>query len=166
MGDCSSCLVLDDELNVLPISKGARGLKPLPGRSVGIAARPRPSTQMRPWLSTHSYCASHWGSRLHFVWWMGAGSLDEGVLSPAEVELRDLKASLQDMQPLGSLVGLAKTVDQAKAVIAFMEAVQVRMLAMIIIHHGMGREREVGAEETGGEEGRWALQCTPAMPAR
>lgn len=31
LGDCNSCLVLDDELNVLPLSKAARGLTALPG---------------------------------------------------------------------------------------------------------------------------------------
>lgn len=33
LGDCNSCLVLDDELNVLPLSKAARGLTALPGTS-------------------------------------------------------------------------------------------------------------------------------------
>lgn len=30
LGDCRSCLVCDDELNVLPLSSHARDIKPLP----------------------------------------------------------------------------------------------------------------------------------------
>lgn len=33
LADCHSCLVLDDELNVLPISKKSRALAALPGTS-------------------------------------------------------------------------------------------------------------------------------------
>eukprot|EP00624_Nannochloropsis_granulata_P004450 evm.model.NODE_3200_length_18072_cov_20.463037.3 len=61
LGDCDSCLVLDDELNVLPISKKSRALTALPG------------------------------------------ALDDGVLGVAEMELKELKESVTEMQPLGAL---------------------------------------------------------------
>lgn len=35
LGDCQSCLILDDELNVLPISAG-KSVKPLPPPAVTI----------------------------------------------------------------------------------------------------------------------------------
>ena len=39
-------------------------------------------------------------------------TLQEDSISPREQELRDLKDSLQDTQPVGSLVKCCKTLDQ------------------------------------------------------
>ncbi|XP_033646077.1 RNA cytidine acetyltransferase-like [Asterias rubens] len=52
----------------------------------------------------------------------------EDSLSPSDAELKDLKASLQDTQPVGSLVNCTKTVDQAKAVLKFVEAISEKTL--------------------------------------
>ncbi len=105
LADCHSCLVLDDELNVLPISKKSRGLTALPG------------------------------------------ALDDGVLGAAEVELKELKESVAEMQPLGALVTVAKTVDQAQAVVAFLEAVQeksLRTTVSLTASRGRGKSAAVG----------------------
>src|SRR5271163_1384800 len=77
LGSCESCLVVDDELNVLPIS-GGKNVLPLPPN-------------------------------------------DE--LAPVVEELKEIKASMAENQPVGTLMTLAKTVDQAKALLTFVEAI-------------------------------------------
>lgn len=101
LGSCESCLVVDDELNVLPIS-GAKTVKPLP---------PADDDE------------------------------DEAAnLSKEAKELRNLKESLQDVQPVGSLVNVAKTVDQAKAITTFVEALGEKSLrGTVTLTAGRGR---------------------------
>lgn len=88
LGSCESCLVVDDELNVLPIS-GANKVKalPLPGRDE-----------------------------------------EEENKTPAQKELDGIKESLRDTQPVGSLVQLARTNDQAKALLTFVDAIAEKTL--------------------------------------
>jgi N-acetyltransferase 10 len=97
LGSCDSCLVIDDEFNVLPIS-GGKGVKPLPPPDVD-----QPKT-------------------------------------PAQQELDDMKESLADTQPVGSLVSLAKTVDQAKALLTFVDAIAEKTLrSTVTLTAGRGR---------------------------
>ncbi|KAJ2556587.1 N-acetyltransferase 10 [Coemansia sp. RSA 1933] len=94
--DNKSCLVLDDELNVLPISLG-KSVKPLP---------PKKSTEQ----------------------------------SAREQELASLKASLADTQPIGGLVARAKTLDQAKAIMTFVDAISEKSLRTTVsLTAGRGR---------------------------
>jgi N-acetyltransferase 10 len=96
LGSCENCLVVDDELNVLPIS-GGKHVKPLPPR-------------------------------------------DDDEMQPKEVELRDLKESLSDVQPAGSLVSLAKTVNQAQAILTFIDAISEKSLSLTVtLTAGRGR---------------------------
>lgn len=83
LGRCESCLVIDDELNVLPIS-GGRAVKPLP-----------PTEESK---------------------------------SAEELELVKIKERLRDTQPVGSLVQLARTKDQAEALITFVDAISAKTL--------------------------------------
>ena len=85
LGSCDSCLVIDDELNVLPIS-GGKGVKALPPPDLD-----QPKTE-------------------------------------SQRELEGLKESLQDTQPVGSLVNLARTIDQAKALLTFVDAIAEKTL--------------------------------------
>ncbi|EKU20259.1 N-acetyltransferase 10 [Nannochloropsis gaditana CCMP526] len=104
LADCRTCLVLDDELNVLPISTKSRALVAGPG-------------------------------------------VDQGAIGAAEAALSDLKESVAEMQPLGALVSLARTVDQAKAVISFLEAVQdkaLRTTVSLTASRGRGKSAAVG----------------------
>uniref|UniRef100_A0A3B3ZVH0 TmcA/NAT10 N-terminal domain-containing protein n=1 Tax=Periophthalmus magnuspinnatus TaxID=409849 RepID=A0A3B3ZVH0_9GOBI len=71
LASCKNCVVIDDQLNILPISSQMANIKPVP-----------PKTQ------------------------------DD--LPPHEQELKDLKESLQDTQPVGVLVDCCKTMDQNK----------------------------------------------------
>ncbi|CCH40956.1 putative killer toxin resistant protein [Wickerhamomyces ciferrii] len=96
LGSCENCLVVDDELNVLPIS-GGKHVKPLPPK-------------------------------------------DDDELSPKAQELQTLKQSLEDVQPAGSLVSLAKTVNQAQAILTFVDAISEKTLrSTVALTAGRGR---------------------------
>ncbi|KAI8837801.1 GNAT acetyltransferase 2-domain-containing protein [Chytridium lagenaria] len=103
LGNCDTCLLLDDELNVLPISAG-RHIKALP-------------------------------------------RTDIVSLTPAQQELADLKASLADTQPIGSLVSVAKTLDQARAILTFVEAIAektLRTTVALTAARGRGKSAALG----------------------
>ncbi|KAI9834790.1 MAG: killer toxin resistant protein [Sarea resinae] len=105
LGSCDSCLVVDDELNVLPIS-GGKNVKPLPP--------PNPE--------------------------------DEGK-SKSKVELDGIKESLADTQPVGSLVTLARTTDQAKALLTFVDAIAektLRSTVTLTAARGRGKSAALG----------------------
>jgi N-acetyltransferase 10 len=67
LSSCDDCLILDDELNVLPLSRG-KNITPLE---------------------------------------------DGQLVSPSSTELKELQESLAETKPIGELVKLAKTIDQA-----------------------------------------------------
>ncbi|CCG84352.1 protein of unknown function [Taphrina deformans PYCC 5710] len=88
-------LVVDDELNVLPVS-GARNVKLLP---------PAETTETKE-----------------------------------DAELKSLKKTLEDTQPAGALVSNARTLDQAKAVLTFIDAIAEKTLrSTVALTAGRGR---------------------------
>ncbi|AGO10706.1 AaceriAGR346Cp [[Ashbya] aceris (nom. inval.)] len=96
LGSNENCLVVDDELNVLPIS-GGKNVTPLPPR-------------------------------------------EEDEVTPKQQELNDLKESLEDVQPAGSLVALSKTVNQAQAILTFIDVISEKSLnATVALTAGRGR---------------------------
>lgn len=96
LADCKNCLVVDDQLSVLPIS-GARHVKRLPPK-------------------------------------------DDEEISSKEQDLKDLKESLADTQPAGSLVSLSKTVNQAEAILRFIDAIAEKTLnSTVALTAGRGR---------------------------
>jgi N-acetyltransferase 10 len=104
LGSCKSCLVIDDELNVLPISGGK-----------GVEALLPPD-------------------------------LDQPK-SAAQLALEELKESNQDVQPVGSLIKLARTVDQAKALVTFIEAITektLRSTVTLTAARGRGKSAALG----------------------
>ncbi|KAH0832443.1 hypothetical protein AYO21_05130 [Fonsecaea monophora] len=105
LGNCESCLVVDDELNVLPIS-GGKNVQPLPP----------PSSEA------------------------------ERVL-PNQKELKEIKDSLADSRPVGPLITLAKTVDQAKALLTFVDAISektLRSTVTLTAARGRGKSAALG----------------------
>lgn len=103
LGSCESCLVIDDEMNVLPISGG---------KSVVQNKEPKSEEE-----------------------------------TPQAQELRGIKESLADTQPVGSLVTLAKTTDQAKALLTFVEAISEKTLASTVAltaARGRGKSAALG----------------------
>eukprot|EP00596_Hydrurales_sp_CCMP1899_P009732 CAMPEP_0119043946 /NCGR_PEP_ID=MMETSP1177-20130426/27152_1 /TAXON_ID=2985 /ORGANISM="Ochromonas sp, Strain CCMP1899" /LENGTH=1122 /DNA_ID=CAMNT_0007013131 /DNA_START=32 /DNA_END=3400 /DNA_ORIENTATION=- len=116
LGECSGCLVLDDELNILPISGGANMV---PSLSDGII-----SSGLREGDSDAS-----------------------GFMSNEDNSLADLKASLEDTPNVGNLVALAKTLDQAKAVLSFLDAVSektLRSTVALTAARGRGKSAAIG----------------------
>lgn len=106
LGSCDSCLVVDDEMNVLPIS-GGKNVQPLPP----------------------------------------AESTDETVNSATKKELKQIKESLAESQPVGSLVNLARTVDQAKALLTFVDAIAEKTLrntVALTAARGRGKSAALG----------------------
>ncbi|KAJ3290598.1 N-acetyltransferase 10 [Rhizoclosmatium sp. JEL0117] len=103
LGGCETCLVVDDELNVLPLSAG-KNVKPI-------------------------------------------SRIEELKLTPSQKELQELKASLGDTQPLASLVASAKTLDQARAVLTFTEAIaekSLRSTVCLTAARGRGKSASLG----------------------
>ncbi|GAA99312.1 uncharacterized protein L969DRAFT_93775 [Mixia osmundae IAM 14324] len=103
LGSCSTCLILDDELNVLPISD-AKDIVPLEKASA------------------------------------------KGK-SPAKTELDELKDSLKETQPAGSVIAEARTIDQARAILTFTEAIASKTLSSTVsltAARGRGKSAALG----------------------
>lgn len=107
LGLCATCLVVDDELNVLPVS-GGKHVRPLP---------PADDTE-----------------------------------TPAQRELATLKESLADVQPAGLLVNLAKTVNQAQAILTFVDVIlekTLRLTVALTAGRGRGKSAALGVAIAG-----------------
>uniref|UniRef100_A0A4X2PLF2 RNA cytidine acetyltransferase n=2 Tax=Xenopus tropicalis TaxID=8364 RepID=A0A4X2PLF2_XENTR len=105
LASCKTCMVIDDQLNILPISSHIANIKPIPPKA------------------------------------------QDASLSPEEQELQDVKLSLQDTQPVGVLVENCKTLDQAKAVLKFIEAVSektLRSTVTLTAARGRGKSAALG----------------------
>eukprot|EP00439_Symbiodinium_sp_Y106_P049252 s1167_g6.t1 len=94
--DCSSCLVVDDELNILPLSRHAKASLPSAVKALkdedeeeGDSERPKTAN---------------------------------------EKELEELKATTAEAVPLGPIVAASRTLDQAKAVMSFVDAISEKSL--------------------------------------
>eukprot|EP00913_Durusdinium_trenchii_P016654 g15654.t1 len=103
--DCPACLVVDDELNILPLSKHAKAVRPMEvDEEIQAGERPKTSN---------------------------------------ERELDELKETTADTQPIGPIVNVSKTLDQAKAVMSFVDAISEKTLNRTTLG-GMIPERLVG----------------------
>nr|KAG5689469.1 hypothetical protein BaRGS_021016 [Batillaria attramentaria] len=102
---CASCMVIDDQLNLLPLTTHILNIQPVPPRSM------------------------------------------EDELPPLERELQELKVSLQDTQPVGAIVNNCKTLDQARAVLKFVEAISEKTLRSTVAMtaaRGRGKSAALG----------------------
>ncbi|XP_008115606.1 RNA cytidine acetyltransferase [Anolis carolinensis] len=105
LASCKTCMVVDDQLNILPISSHVSNITAVPARS------------------------------------------QEDNLSPQDMELKELKENLQDTQPVGVLVDSCKTLDQAKAVLKFIEAISektLRSTVALTAARGRGKSAALG----------------------
>lgn len=112
LGGCDACLVIDDELNVLPISQG-KEVQPLP-----------------PPSDEDDDDDGEGGSR-----------------SENQRKLDELKDSLSDTPPIGSLVPLARTLDQAQALLTFTDALAEKSLqgtVALTAARGRGKSAAMG----------------------
>jgi N-acetyltransferase 10 len=74
-------------------------------------------------------------------------SFQETKLTPAQQELADLKSSLADTQPVSSLLSTAKTLDQARALLTFIEAIaekSLRSTVTLTASRGRGKSAALG----------------------
>ncbi|KAL9186796.1 hypothetical protein ACHAXT_010516 [Thalassiosira profunda] len=93
LGGCANCLVCDDELNILPLSK--RTLRRLTKMGLGADEDDGEEEERKDVLS---------------------------FKTDDDLQLEQLKETLRDTPHVGKLVELAKTLDQARAVLTFLEA--------------------------------------------
>ncbi|XP_067143398.1 RNA cytidine acetyltransferase [Centruroides vittatus] len=101
---CKNCLVVDDQLNILPLSSHAANIKAVPPRAT-----------------------------------------DD--LSEEAKELQNLKESLQDTQPVGVLVNCCRTLDQAKALLKFIDSISektLRSTVALTASRGRGKSAALG----------------------
>ncbi len=69
------------------------------------------------------------------------------ILSEKEKELRSLQASLEDKQPIGTLLAQARSLDQAKAVMQFVDAISEKTLQTTVAltaSRGRGKSAALG----------------------
>ncbi|ELT91505.1 hypothetical protein CAPTEDRAFT_195329 [Capitella teleta] len=105
LASCKTCMVIDDQLNPLPLSSHTLSITALPPKPI------------------------------------------DAPQSPEEEELGNLKESLQDTQPVGVLVNCCKTLDQAKAVLRFIEAISEKTLRSTVTMtaaRGRGKSAALG----------------------
>jgi N-acetyltransferase 10 len=109
LASCPDCLVIDDKLNVLPLSSHVKDIQPIP-------------------LADEERSANH-------------------ILTGKEKELKTLQKSLEETQPIGTLVSQARTLDQAKAVLQFVEAISEKTLQTTVAltaSRGRGKSAALG----------------------
>ena len=66
---------------------------------------------------------------------------------PSDVQLKELRESLSDVKPAGDLVKLAKTVDQAQAILTFIDAIAEKTLSSTVTltaARGRGKSAALG----------------------
>lgn len=129
LGKCNNCLVCDDELNVLPVSRKAlMKLSPM-------------DTQK--------------------------GDAGEVIVKETqeEVDLRELQESLLDTPHVGVLVELTKTLDQAKALLVFLEACSEKSLQSTVAltaARGRGKSAAMGLCLAGAISLGYSMICVTA----
>uniref|UniRef100_A0A8C4QVS0 RNA cytidine acetyltransferase n=2 Tax=Eptatretus burgeri TaxID=7764 RepID=A0A8C4QVS0_EPTBU len=105
LASCKMCLVIDDQLNILPLCSQTLSITPVPPKVEGED------------------------------------------LSPNELELKNLKESLHDTQPVGVLINCCRTIDQAHAFLKFIEAISektLRSTVALTAARGRGKSAALG----------------------
>lgn len=110
LAHCRNCLVMDDELNILPLSKQAL-------KSLSVE-------------QTSTY------------------KVDDNENIQDKSELEELKQSLADTPNVGCLIELARTLDQAKAILVFLDSCsekdQSRQTIAMTAARGRGKSAAIG----------------------
>ena len=150
LATCDSCLVVDDELDVLPISSRVRAAL----ESSDAAGHARRTALPYDDInddddddsdddSNNKDGTSKEGST--------SGSTRRGearvVVVEESRELRELKESLHDVVPAGPLIRLATTVDQARAALLFLDTItekSLRTTVSLTAARGRGKSAALG----------------------
>ena len=88
LSSCKRSIVVDDELNILPISSHIREITKIEGPAES----------------------------------------DDIFQTPEQKALQELQESMKDVKPVGSLVSAARTIDQANAIMTFVDAISEKSL--------------------------------------
>jgi N-acetyltransferase 10 len=110
LAGCHSCILMDDELNILPTSTHVRLIQPIPTNPDGTPVVPSAN-------------------------------------AAANAELKDLTESLREVQPAGALVSRCRTLDQARAVVSFLDAASektLRSTVALTAARGRGKSAALG----------------------
>lgn len=110
LAGCHSCILMDDELNILPTSTHVRHIQPIPTNPDGTPLVPSAN-------------------------------------AATNAELKDLTESLREVQPAGSLVSRCRTLDQARAVVSFLDAASektLRSTVALTAARGRGKSAALG----------------------
>lgn len=110
LANCQTCLAMDDELNILPITQHINEIEEIkvPGsENTGDDAKK---------------------------------AVLDLYLTEEERQLRDLKQQLKDTKPIGNLVNRCKTLDQARSVMSMVDSISEKNLKITIsLSAGRGR---------------------------
>jgi N-acetyltransferase 10 len=109
LAHCTTAILVDDELNILPTSTHVRTIQPVATTEDGAAE--------------------------------GAPGAE------AAAELADLVKSLQDTEPAGSLAAACRTLDQARAVLSFLDVASDKVLRSTVAltaARGRGKSASMG----------------------
>lgn len=108
LSSCRTCLAIDDELNILPITPGMKEIKEvqLPGLAAGN----------------------------------GENASENLYLTKEQRELKDLKKQLSGTKPIGNIVSVCRTLDQARTVMSIVDTISEKQLKTTIsLTAGRGR---------------------------
>ena len=110
LSDCRTCICIDDELNILPITSHANEIKPV--TLPGLEAKGKDGEQ----------------------------NVQELYLTDDQRKLKNLKQELKDAKPIGNLVAKCRTLDQARAVMSMVDSISEKNLkGTISLNAGRGR---------------------------
>ncbi len=135
LAHCQTCLVVDDELNILNISSHARNITKVSFDGKPVTKKSNDDDD------DDSDDDSEQKDDLPVIF------ENDHALSPSEVELKELKHSLRDTQPVGCLLELARTLDQGKAILTFAEAITEKSLkstVALMAARGRGKSAALG----------------------
>ena len=122
LAHCQACMVLDDELNILPISSHVRHIQKAIAPT--IPSTPSSSSPLSdPAIAVRTFA------------------------TPSAKSLYDLQLSMRDTQPIGSLLDACRTLDQAKAVLTFTESISEKTLRSTVVltaARGRGKSAALG----------------------
>lgn len=140
LATCDTCLVVDDELDVLPISSRVRA---------AIDRENAASSKNRSALPYDDVIdEDNDGDDDNNGDEEGAGRKEARVVVVEESkELRELKESLHDVVPAGPLIRLATTVDQARAALVFLDTIaekSLRTTVSLTAARGRGKSAALG----------------------
>lgn len=108
LSGCKTCIAIDDELNILPLTSGIKEIKEVSLPGVKNGEEPE--------------------------------DLSNLYLTQEQKELKDLQLSLKDTKPIGNLVALCKTYDQASTVMQIVDNISEKSLkSTVSLTAGRGR---------------------------